>query len=595
MPGGLPNQAGEAFLASVPKHQHCVAQKSQRQPSLSATPAYEKKKRTHQVRTALFRRHSVGVSKPSPDFVGRASVLEPEGAESTRPEEQPHREEENRCFQTTLARRRSVPFGQTLPPSSFATDQGWRRLSLRCSPGGVVLGAFRLVTDVAAMLACEHRLRPRPFLGVLPRNCTSYSSRDRATSAILSDDHQDGRPTSAPVWCRSMSNSTQWASAAEEADPQPQPEPEQQRQQQQQQATECRGPGEPASATARTSPPAETTAVTQVLPSGEAPSTPPPAVAQPEAEVTTLPVAPKAAEPEPTRPDASARLQPPAAVEAAAAAPSDARKPSPAPSSVASAADAPAVGVVVPDTSPSWAGPSHIGVSVSEPSGGSDSERLCTGSLQNNNNSGSPGQEVSATTPVRDKQANKTCCFCWCCCCSCSCLALKSNNGNVRSPRDNNQRLTAGDSFLNGDGEPPPTLEEIRMWGDSFEKLMKCSAGRKVFRDFLKCEYSEENILFWLACEDLKQESNPEMIEEKARAIYEDYISILSPKEVSLDSRVREIINRNMVEPTPHTFDEAQLQIYTLMHRDSYPRFVNSPLFRKLAQLPSPSRKGSAA
>ncbi|EEC01287.1 regulator of G protein signaling 17, 19, putative [Ixodes scapularis] len=64
---------------------------------------------------------------------------------------------------------------------------------------------------------------------------------------------------------------------------------------------------------------------------------------------------------------------------------------------------------------------------------------------------------------------------------------------------------------------------------------------------------------------------------------------------VSLDSRVREIINRNMVEPTPHTFDEAQLQIYTLMHRDSYPRFVNSPLFRKLAQLPSPSRKGSAA
>ncbi|XP_077547114.1 uncharacterized protein LOC144159473 isoform X2 [Haemaphysalis longicornis] len=460
------------------------------------------------------------------------------------------------------------------------------------------------------MLACEHRLRPRPFLGVLQRNCTSYSSRDRATSAILADGHLDGRPTSAPEWCRSMSNSTQWASAAE-ADPQPEPEPEQQ---QQQQASECRGPGEPASATARTSPPAETT--TQVPPNGEghpSPTTPSPPAQQPEAEVTTQTAASKAAEPEPARPDASARLQPPAAVETAAATSSDARKPSPAPSSVSSAAGAgPAVAVVVPDTSPSWAGPSHIGVSVSEPSGGSDSERLCAGSLQNNNNSGSPGQEVSAATPARDKQA-KTCCFCWCCCCSCSwrgsrpvyaslqkpvklsSLALKSNNGNVRSPRDNNQRLTAGDSFLNGDGEPPPTLEEIRTWGDSFEKLMKCSAGRKVFRDFLKCEYSEENILFWLACEDLKQESNPEMIEEKARAIYEDYISILSPKEVSLDSRVREIINRNMVEPTPHTFDEAQLQIYTLMHRDSYPRFVNSPLFRKLAQLPSPSRKGSAA
>ena len=33
---------------------------------------------------------------------------------------------------------------------------------------------------------------------------------------------------------------------------------------------------------------------------------------------------------------------------------------------------------------------------------------------------------------------------------------------------------------------------------------------------------------------------------------------------VSLDSRVREVINRNMVDPSPYTFDEAQLQIYTL-------------------------------
>lgn len=54
--------------------------------------------------------------------------------------------------------------------------------------------------------------------------------------------------------------------------------------------------------------------------------------------------------------------------------------------------------------------------------------------------------------------------------------------------------------------------------------------------------------------------------------------------QVSLDARVREIVNRNMVEPTPHTFDDAQLQIYTLMHRDSYPRFVNSALYRTLAQ-----------
>jgi len=49
-----------------------------------------------------------------------------------------------------------------------------------------------------------------------------------------------------------------------------------------------------------------------------------------------------------------------------------------------------------------------------------------------------------------------------------------------------------------------PSLDEIRSWGESFDKLMRNVAGRKVFREFLKCEYSEENILFWLACEELR-------------------------------------------------------------------------------------------
>ena len=68
------------------------------------------------------------------------------------------------------------------------------------------------------------------------------------------------------------------------------------------------------------------------------------------------------------------------------------------------------------------------------------------------------------------------------------------------------------------------------------------SGGRKVFREFLRSEYSEENMLFWLACEELKQEQGSEMVEEKARLIYEDYISILSPKEVG-------IVNKHIMIP----------------------------------------------
>ncbi|XP_049963833.1 regulator of G-protein signaling 17 [Schistocerca serialis cubense] len=218
-------------------------------------------------------------------------------------------------------------------------------------------------------------------------------------------------------------------------------------------------------------------------------------------------------------------------------------------------------------------------------------------------NSNSGGAKQVATAAAGQPQQRKPCCFCWCCCCSCSwiqehtrspcgvmCLRRVGHGLAVKSGED---RPKPQDLPTNG--EPLPSLEEIRSWGKSFDRLMKSAAGRKVFRDFLRCEYSEENILFWLACEDLKKESNPDVVEEKARFIYEDYISILSPKEVSLDSRVREIVNRNMVDPTPHTFDEAQLQIYTLMHRDSYPRFVNSTQFKKLAQLTSNGNDASGA
>lgn len=77
-----------------------------------------------------------------------------------------------------------------------------------------------------------------------------------------------------------------------------------------------------------------------------------------------------------------------------------------------------------------------------------------------------------------------------------------------------------------------PTLDEVVAWARSFELVMRSSEGREIFREFLRSEYSEENLLFWLACEELKKETDPTAIDEKARIIYEDYVSILSPKEV---------------------------------------------------------------
>ncbi|XP_062396350.1 regulator of G-protein signaling 19 isoform X1 [Sardina pilchardus] len=199
----------------------------------------------------------------------------------------------------------------------------------------------------------------------------------------------------------------------------------------------------------------------------------------------------------------------------------------------------------------------------------------------------------SETSPGRTQgssQRPNACCFCWCCCCSCSCLTVR--NEDERRGRKTSQD-TKLETIPNCEPCPKPTVEEMRLWAQSFDKLMKNPAGRNVFREFLRTEYSEDNMLFWLACEELKKELNTSMVEDKARMIYEDYISILSPKEVSLDARVREGINKKMQEPTQHTFEDAQLQIYTLMHRDSYPRFLNSSIYRSLVHTGSRSSSES--
>ncbi|XP_066537402.1 regulator of G-protein signaling 20 isoform X2 [Hoplias malabaricus] len=183
-------------------------------------------------------------------------------------------------------------------------------------------------------------------------------------------------------------------------------------------------------------------------------------------------------------------------------------------------------------------------------------------------------------TAQQGQRASNACCFCWCCCCSCSCLTVRNEDREERNRRASHDVKAEGSTDC--EESLKPTVDEVSSWGQSFDKLMHCPAGRGAFRQFLRTEFSEENMLFWLACEEFNKETNKSIIEEKARLIYEDYISILSPKEVSLDSRVREVINRNMMEPTSHTFDDAQLQIYTLMQRDSYPRFMNSPVYKNL-------------
>uniref|UniRef100_A0A2K6EH79 Regulator of G-protein signaling 4 n=2 Tax=Propithecus coquereli TaxID=379532 RepID=A0A2K6EH79_PROCO len=132
--------------------------------------------------------------------------------------------------------------------------------------------------------------------------------------------------------------------------------------------------------------------------------------------------------------------------------------------------------------------------------------------------------------------------------------------------------------------------EEVKKWAESLENLITHECGLAAFKAFLKSEYSEENIDFWISCEEYKKIKSPSKLSPKAKKIYNEFISVQATKEVNLDSCTREETSRNMLEPTITCFDEAQKKIFNLMEKDSYRRFLKSRFYLDLA---NPSSCGS--
>lgn len=95
------------------------------------------------------------------------------------------------------------------------------------------------------------------------------------------------------------------------------------------------------------------------------------------------------------------------------------------------------------------------------------------------------------------------------------------------------------------------------------------------FRCFLRSEFSEENLDFWLACEDYRV-STSNLQKSKACGIYNQFINPDAPQEVNLDAETKEALLSVMDSPCSDTFNTAQQRIFSLMAKDSFPRFLRS-------------------
>ncbi|XP_053185651.1 regulator of G-protein signaling 13-like [Scomber japonicus] len=134
-------------------------------------------------------------------------------------------------------------------------------------------------------------------------------------------------------------------------------------------------------------------------------------------------------------------------------------------------------------------------------------------------------------------------------------------------------------------------FEEMSQWSQSLERLLSSKYGMKIFQAFLKSEFSDENIEFWMVCEDYKKIKTSFRLTARAKKIFKLYIQAEAPREINIDHKTRDVIRRNIKEPSTVCFDDAQRIVYGLMERDSYPRFLRSDIYRALLDSISESGK----
>uniref|UniRef100_A0A8C5RGD9 RGS domain-containing protein n=1 Tax=Laticauda laticaudata TaxID=8630 RepID=A0A8C5RGD9_LATLA len=122
----------------------------------------------------------------------------------------------------------------------------------------------------------------------------------------------------------------------------------------------------------------------------------------------------------------------------------------------------------------------------------------------------------------------------------------------------------------------------VASWAVSFERLLQDPLGIRYFSDFLRKEFSEENILFWQACDYFNHipAHDKKELSFRAQEIFNKYLCSKATTPVNIDSQVQ-LADDVLTAPHPNMFKDQQLQIFNLMKFDSYARFLKSPFYQQ--------------
>uniref|UniRef100_A0A8L0DUD4 Regulator of G protein signaling 11 n=1 Tax=Oncorhynchus mykiss TaxID=8022 RepID=A0A8L0DUD4_ONCMY len=134
---------------------------------------------------------------------------------------------------------------------------------------------------------------------------------------------------------------------------------------------------------------------------------------------------------------------------------------------------------------------------------------------------------------------------------------------------------------INTDMVGTPTRLRVERWSFSFMELLNDSMGRREFMIYLEKEFSAENLCFWVACEDLRHGESSKII-LKVEEVYKNFLAPGAARWVNIDSKTMERTLEGIKRPHRFIMDDAQMHIYFLMKKDSYPRYLKSELYKNM-------------
>ncbi|XP_067240029.1 regulator of G-protein signaling 6 isoform X2 [Chanodichthys erythropterus] len=151
----------------------------------------------------------------------------------------------------------------------------------------------------------------------------------------------------------------------------------------------------------------------------------------------------------------------------------------------------------------------------------------------------------------------------------------------VAVPEPSNPWIGDDVTFWELEASKEPSQQRVKKWGFSLDEALKDPVGREQFLKFLESEFSSENLLFWLAVQDLKCRPLQE-VPARAQEIWQEFLAEGAPNAINLDSHSYERTSQNLKDPGRYSFEDAQDHIYKLMKSDSYPRFLRSNAYQDL-------------